>query len=132
MFLNELNEDEKEVFLNMANLAIMIDDEATKNEDDLLKVQAHECDIPNFFPKFFNLDDLLSKLEKSSMLSKKVILIELMAIWEADKRWDEREITMMNKIANHFAVSEEEVLALKNWSIKMMKTHEEGMQLLSI
>lgn len=130
MFLHVLNKNEKESFMDVANIAMTIDGFASEEEKLVLETFSYECELPGYIPSKKGLDELLEELTKINVIKKRVILIELISVWSADGVWEKSEVEMLRKIRMEFDFSDKEVEKLKKWSLKMKNTIFEGYSLI--
>ena len=76
MFLNELGEKDKELFLNLCGHAIMADDVVEPEEMEYLALCCHEMEIPNQLPDIStSLDDILAEISESATPYEKNIIV---------------------------------------------------------
>ena len=103
MFLDVLNNDEKELFLDLAIKAAEANGEVATEEIKMLHAFAAEMKIKARAKSDLELSEILKKfVENSSKKSMKVILFELIGILFADAEFDEQEKAFLNKVKNAF------------------------------
>lgn len=119
MFLHGLNTEESKIFLNLAHIAMKIDGDIADQELEVLDSYAHECVLPNFEPYEENIDTLLDQIANINIVKRRVILVELIGIWNADGKWHEKEIDMMYYVGKKLSISKAEVDKIKDWSLHM-------------
>jgi uncharacterized tellurite resistance protein B-like protein len=130
MFLSELLDKEKKVFLGLAFLAMKSDGNISPDEMRVFNTYKHECQLPEYQYKDENLDELLKDLKHSTKKSKRIVLMELMGIWIADNIWEDEEIEMMYHIGESLGLSESETTRLKRWAREMRDIVFDGYELL--
>lgn len=131
MFLSDLAPDECNSFLGLAHLAMGIDGNIDDSEREVFESYKYECQQSNYSYNNETLEALVDKLKDSSSQSKKIILMELMGIWAADKKWDDGELEMMYCIAKHFDIPETMANRLRRWAKEMRELIAEGCELIA-
>ena len=130
MFLSDLTEKEKEVFLGLAYLAMESSGRIEESEKRVFEAYKYECKQPNYKYEGTPLDILLENLRHSPLSSKKIILMELCGIWAADGVWDEGEYAMLYKVAHVFGIPETEANRIKRCSKEIGDLIQEGISLI--
>ena len=103
MFLDVLNNDEKEWFLDLAIKAAEANGEVATEEIRMLHAFAAEMKIKARTKSDMELSEILKMfVDKSSKKSMKVILFELIGILFSDAEFDEQEKAFLNKVKNAF------------------------------
>ena len=87
MFLNELKEGEKELFLELCVHAANANGLFVGEEKDLLKAYCAEMQmqVPSVIEETGE-DAIIKKLKKASLESKKIIVLEIIGLLQAEKR----------------------------------------------
>ena len=109
MFLNELGEKDKELFLNLCGHAIMADDVVEPEEMEYLALCCHEMEMPNQLPDISeSLEDILDGItENSNAYERKIIIFELIRLFKYDNSYDEEEKAFMKPILAKLGISAE-------------------------
>ena len=109
MFLNELGEKDKELFLNLCGHAIMADDVVEPEEMEYLALCCHEMEMPNQLPDISeSLEDILDGItENSNAYERKIIVFELIRLFKYDNSYDDEEKAFMKPILAKLDISEE-------------------------
>ena len=109
MFLNELGEKDKELFLNLCGHAIMADDVVEPEEMEYLALCCHEMEMPNQLPDISeSLEDILDGItENSNAYERKIIVFELIRLFKYDNSYDDEEKAFMKPILAKLGISEE-------------------------
>ena len=103
MFLDVLNNDEKEWFLDLAIKAAEANGEVAAEEIRMLHAFAAEMKIKARTNSGMELSEILKKIvENSSKKSMKVIVFELIGILFADSEFDEQEKSFLSQVKNAF------------------------------
>ena len=105
MFLDVLNKDEKEWFMDLAIKAAEANGEVAKEEVRMLHAFAAEMKIPARVKCERDLDSILKDfVNNSSKKSMKVILFELIGIIFADNEFDEAEKKFIDSVTSAFDI----------------------------
>ena len=109
MFLNELGEKDKELFLNLCGHAIMADDVVEPEEMEYLALCCHEMEMPNQLPDISeSLEDILDGItENSNAYERKIIVFELIRLFKYDNSYDEEEKAFMKPVLTKLGISKE-------------------------
>ncbi len=109
MFLNQLGDKDKELFLNLCGHAIMADNVVEPEEMEYLALCCYEMEIPNQLPDISEpLEDILDDIVKySNFYERKIIVFELIRLFKYDGSYDEGEKTFMQPILNKLEISAE-------------------------
>lgn len=99
MFLDMLNKDEKEWFLDLAIKAAEANGDVAQEEIQMLRTFAAELNIPARTKTDRELNDILKDFsENSSKKSKKIVLFEIIGILFADSEFDDEEKKYLDKV----------------------------------
>ena len=117
MFLNQLKEENKELFLKLCVHAAMANDEFADEEKETIRLYCYEMEIPVHIPEIdSNLDELLSVMKNSTNeTEKKIIAVEILELLKADNVYDEMEHIFFDKLKRAFEIDDkccEEIEAL--------------------
>lgn len=111
MFLNALKPKEKELFLNLAMAVIKADGIIEDSEQEMLTAYAEEMHVSvndvNFTP------DINTSIKEAATIeseqTKRIFLVELLALSLVDGKFAEEEQNIITKVANAFGISKENV-----------------------
>lgn len=99
MFLDMLNKDEKEWFLDLAIKAAEANGDVAQEETQMLRTFAAELNIPARTKTDRELNDILKDFsDNSSKKSKKIVLFEIIGILFADSEFDDEEKKYLDKV----------------------------------
>ncbi len=109
MFLNQLNENQKELFLSLCGHAIMADGIVELEEMESLALYCYEMMIPNHLPDTSeSAEEIIEQLAAvSSEQEKHIIVFELIMLFKNDGKYDETERTFMQVVLDKLGVSTE-------------------------
>ena len=107
MFLDILNNEEKELFLDLAIKAAEANGEVAKEEKEMLHAFAYEMKIKSRFTSTKSLADVLNVFkEKSSKRSMRIVAFELIGILFADSEFDDAEKAFLSDVTNVLEIPE--------------------------
>lgn len=111
MFLNQLNQKEKGIFLQLAILVIQADKTIEESEKVFIEEYAHEMDIPSYdLNSDVDAKSLCKTIgELSSYAVKRIFLVELMACANADGHYDMEEKELIDSMAIDFGLNEQDM-----------------------
>ena len=130
MFLNLLEQKEKEAFFELATLVANSDDVLDEKEELILNLYKKEMDIENYKTIGINLDEILNSFK--SKKAKRIVLMELFALIFSDEKFQQEEIDLIKKIQKNFKFSEVEVNLCKEWSKTAMSIVEQGKNIMEL
>ncbi len=112
MFLAQLNEKQKGLFLQLCSYAANSNGIFAEEEKIVMKEYCKEMEIdePKNFEVTDDLEVVINKIcDGATLRTRKLILVEIVALILSDKEYDELEQQFVNKIAKDFNVSAKEV-----------------------
>lgn len=111
MFLKQLNQEEKEIFLKLAIAVIRADEKIEKSEKAFITEYAHEMDISSY--------DLNIEVEANSLFKtvnetcsnsvKRIFLVELTACAYADGDFGKEESDLINSMIKEFGLEKSDL-----------------------
>ncbi len=109
MFLNQLGEKEKELFLSLCAYAAMADGEFEFDEMESIAVYCHEMMMPNHLPDTSEpLETVLDNIVKlASPQEKNIVVLELLLMFKKEGNYKEVEKKFMDTVVNRLAVTAE-------------------------
>ncbi|MED3563994.1 TerB family tellurite resistance protein [Bacillus xiapuensis] len=117
MFLAELALEEREAFLELANLIAVIDGNRSVFEDSILNKYQKEMDLEEYQLKDLTLEEILKKFK--SERAKNIVLTELFQLIYADGVFHNQESGSIKKIKEHFGFDSNEFSSFKDWIDKI-------------
>jgi len=132
VFLNRLGTDEKKAFLNLAHHMARVDGDLAKAEEIAIEQYCAEMQIEDsdFDAAGFNLTDTLNCFQ--SRESKKIALLEIMALVYADGVLAEKEESTLRSILEHFDISPALATVYKEWSKSILSLYVQGEALIRL
>lgn len=132
MFLVSLNDDEKKLFLNLANVLMTADKKITKEEENVYARYKIECGFPEFVPELTKTyDQLIDGHGVMSTLSKKVIVVELWGVALADEISDE-EVKFIEEVGKKLQIASDDIKNLRVWMEDMIACCKFGWKLVNL
>lgn len=109
MFLNQLNQENKELFLKICVLGSLSNDDFEQKEKEMILAYCREMNIPENVPECNeSLEQILKNLsEKTSDIEKKIILLEVMGLIKSDGFYDEKERIFINSLVENLNIKED-------------------------
>lgn len=132
MFLNKLDKQAKEVFLNLAHYVARSDDSFSNMQKSLIDGYLKEMSISDvdFKEDDFILVDCISSVTDKEF--QKVILIELLAIVYTDNILHEAEKEIIDTIVDTWDINSSLVVVYGEWSRNLLSLHIQGDALLDL
>jgi len=132
MFLNRLEEKEKELFLQLAHYMARVDDNLMDEQKELIEQYCLEMNIDDidFNEKQFNLEETLNKI--TNTYSQRIILLEIMAIVYSDDILHEEEKKVIDKMCEIFKIDSTVANIYGFWTKSIMNIYKEGEELLKL
>lgn len=119
MFLKNLNSEEKNAFLCLANTVINVDGSKTGLENDLLQSFADEMGISLNNCNFEN-QDAYKTLNDISNTKKRSIYMELMSLAYIDSNYNESEKQCLLNIKGKLGLPDEFVEKAEKWLVSYL------------
>ena len=132
MFLNNLEEEEKLAFLELAHYVANCDDDYSKEEKNIIGKYCMEMQMENinFDVEKFDIHDILSKVK--SKRSRKVVLLEIMALIYSDDFIHEQERKVLEEILKEFDLNDSLAIVYEQWAKTMLSQYKQGSALLNL
>lgn len=109
MFLNYLEEENKERFLKLCVYAALANDTFEKKEKEMIYAYCREMSISEYIPDICdNFEDVLNDISKNTNnIEKNIILLEILGLVKSDGVYDDKEREFMEKLAEGIKVKED-------------------------
>ncbi|GHH99856.1 TerB family tellurite resistance protein [Neobacillus kokaensis] len=117
MFLAELQQDEREAFLELAAFIAKIDGSVSVFETSVLSRYKKEMELEDYKEKGLSIDEILTSFK--SERSKNIVLAELFQLIYADGVFHGQESEVVNLIKNNFEFKPNEFGSFKAWIDKI-------------
>jgi len=132
MFLNRLNKKEKEAFLELAHYIANVDGEFSESEKGIIDKYCMEMQIDdiNFDENKFDIYETLGKI--TNKRSRKIVVLELMALIYSDDFLHEKERKILEKILEEFDLSYNLSIVYTQWAKTMLSMYIQGNALIEL
>ena len=132
MFLNELNQDEKVAFMELAHLIANSNGILHENEKKMLDTYDREMSLDL---QISDLEEL--SLEKivpifGSKRVKRIVFLEAIAVAFSDGVYHEEQKNLIEELKIAFQFSDEEYEEFRGWIIKMNALYAQANELISV
>ncbi|KYD00169.1 hypothetical protein B4102_1181 [Heyndrickxia sporothermodurans] len=117
MFLRELNQEEKEAFLELAYLIAKIDKNQSIFENSILNKFKAEMGIDKYSIKGSDIEDILKVFENDR--TKNIVLVEILRLIFSDGVFHDFERESIQLIKKHFGFNKDDFQSLRDWVIKI-------------
>ncbi|MFA9374056.1 MAG: hypothetical protein ACERKK_07845 [Poseidonibacter sp.] len=131
MYLNYLEEKEKIAFLKLAHYVAHSDGDFCHNEKVIVGSYCNEMGIVDFE---VNLTEDIKSIcsEFKNTKSKRVVILELMSIINANGEFKESEKLIIDQLVTNFEISEDYLENVQNWSNALLDIVDQGFELIEI
>jgi hypothetical protein len=113
MFLNQLNEEQKENFLELAYYAANINNDFAEEQKQMLDSYKLETSMTSYVIQEKKIDEIVAPFTDTK--SKKIALLEAIAILYSDKKITPEESDLMDQFTTLFSSSQEDIDFIKKW-----------------
>ncbi|MCL5289964.1 MAG: tellurite resistance TerB family protein [Bacillota bacterium] len=131
MFLNQLAVAEKEAFIELACSVSQCDGVVCDEEKQMLDSYLHEMNMEGsgYVIRQLPIEEILDIFQNER--TKNIVFIEILALVFADGKFDEKEIEVLDKIKQHFGISQEKYINFKEWVKSVNNLYAEGYKLVN-
>jgi len=132
MFLNKLNTEEKVAFLELAHHVARSDGDFADEEQLIISKYCMEMQIDDikYDEDSFDIYTTLGKIKNRD--SRKVVLLEIMALIYSDDFLHEEERVVLEKILEEFDLSYNLSIVYTEWAKTMLSLYKQGNALISL
>jgi len=132
MFLNRLNKEEKDAFLELAHHIARSDGDFSEDQKDIIGKYCMEMQIEDikYDEEKFDIYTTLDKVKNSS--SKKIILLEIMALIYSDNFLHEEERKVLEKVLEEFDLNYNLSIVYTEWAKTMLSLYKQGNALINL
>lgn len=126
MYLNYLEKDEQNAFLKLAHIIANADERICENEKAIIGSYCNEMNINDIsFATDSETIEEISKVFKSTH-SKKIVMLELMSIVNANGEFKDSEKEIINRLMESFELESSFFEKVESWSKSLMTLIEHG------
>lgn len=132
MFLNRLNETEKKAFLELAHYVARSDGDFMDVQKEIIKKYCMEMQIDDikFDEEKFDIYETLSKIKNRR--SRKIVILEIMALIYADNYLHEEERKVLEKMFEEFDLNYNLSIIYAEWAKAMLSLYIQGNALIEL
>lgn len=132
MYLDLLNKEEQQDFLELARYSMGLNGEYKQEEEEVLLGYKYECQLVDYKAyRQKDINKIIRNLSSSTKKVKKIILVELFGILLADGEVCDEEAKFVNVLSQEFRIKEYEVARIQRWVEAMNDIFQEGYELIS-
>lgn len=124
MFLQVMNMEEKEKFLELVYKIANVDGEYAEEEQEIIDSYKNELEI-NELHDTCDIDGLISYFSGKETRLKKIVLFEIIGLVYADDRIVKEEKDILNKITATFGMSDEIIENIKITAKKLQDVYDD-------
>ena len=108
MFLNQLENDNKELFLKVCVLAALSNGLFANEEKEMISAYCREMNIPENIPECSeSIEDIAAVLaEKASDVEKNIIVLEVLGLVKSDGLYEDKEKAFMETLVSGMRTKE--------------------------
>lgn len=132
MFLNKLNENEKVAFLELAHHIARSDNDFSDTQQGIIEKYRLEMQIDDIE---YDIDkfDIYTTLDKvQNQRSRKIVVLEIMALIYSDNFLHEEERKVLEKILEEFDLSYNLSIVYTEWAKTMLSLYTQGNALIEL
>jgi tellurite resistance protein len=117
MFLAELQQEEKQAFLELAARVATIDGNVSIYENSILNKYKKEMGLKNYKPENRSMEEILKVFQTKR--SQNIVLAELFQLIYCDGVFHDQESEYIRLIKEHFGFNPDEYGSFKDWIEKI-------------
>jgi len=108
MFLDRLNDKEKEMFLDLAVYAAQANGVVEETEKYMIMQYCKEMGVAFYdISRLHTLEEIIGVFAKTSKEKKKIVVLELLGLCYADNEFDNIEDAFVKKVSNDIGLKDE-------------------------
>lgn len=124
MFLQVMNKEEKEKFLELVYKVANIDGEFAEEEQEIIDSYKAELGIP-VIPESSDIEGLLKYFSDKASEIKKIVLFEIIGLINADDKIDVNEKMVLEKMQDVFGLKKEMVDKIQDAARRLQEVYDE-------
>lgn len=110
MFLANLSEQEKELFIALSIHAANANGEFNEDEEELIKSYCYEMNVLFFNPsKMATMEEITTYFRSAKEKVKRIVALELIGLMYVDGKFDDAERIFANKFFKEIGLNEEKI-----------------------
>lgn len=129
MFLQTMNTEEKERFLEFVYKVANIEGEFTEEEQEIINSYKNELGLSEI-PETSNIEGLIGYFSTKADEMKKIVLFEIIGLINADDKIAKEEEDILSKVVASFDLDNEVVERIKSAAKKLQDVYDEVYEVL--
>jgi len=132
MFLNRLNKEEKVAFLELAHYIARSDGDFSEAQKSIIEKYCMEMQIEDieYDEEKFDIYNTLDKIQAHR--SRKIVLLEIMALIYSDDFLHEEERKVLEKVLEEFGLNYNLSIVYTQWAKTMLNLYTQGNALIEL
>ncbi len=132
MFLNRLTEEEKVAFLELAHHVARSDNDFSEDQKTIIAKYCMEMQLDDivYDASTFDIYDTLDKIQDNR--SRKIVLLEIMALIYSDDFLHEEERKVLEKVLEEFDLNYNLSIVYTQWAKSMLALYIQGNALIEL
>jgi len=132
MFLNRLSKKEKSAFLELAYHIALSDNDFSETQKIIIDKYCMEMQIDDvkYNEDSFDIYETLEKIQ--SQRSRKIVILEVMALIYSDNFLHEEERKVLEKVLEEFGLSYNIAIVYTEWAKTMLSLYTQGNALIEL
>jgi uncharacterized tellurite resistance protein B-like protein len=129
MWLNALNDEQREALLGLAHNVIVSDGLLDPNEEGMIDEFKREMELhPTTGTDYLEIDGVEQTF--STRRSRLIVILNLLRLSYADGAFEIEEECLLKQISRLFEISAEEFLLLDNWVRRLLALEDEARRMM--
>ena len=124
MFLQVMNTEEKEKFLELVYKIANIDGEYAEEEQEIVNSYKNELGLSKV-PETSDIDGLVRYFSAKATELKKIVLFETVGFINADEKIEKEEADLLDKMSGAFGLDKDVVDRIKSVAKKLQDVYDE-------
>lgn len=124
MFLQVMNTEEKEKFLELVYKIANIDGEYAEEEQEMVNSYKNELGLSKV-PETSDIDGLVRYFSAKATELKKIVLFETVGLINADEKIEKEEADLLDKMSRAFGLDKDVVDRIKSVAKKLQDVYDE-------
>lgn len=124
MFLQVMNTEEKEKFLELVYKIANIDGEYAEEEQEIVNSYKNELGLSKV-PETSDIDGLVRYFSAKATELKKIVLFETVGLINADEKIEKEEADLLDKMSGAFGLDKDVVDRIKSVAKKLQDVYDE-------
>ena len=124
MFLQVMNTEEKEKFLELVYKIANIDGQYAEEEQEIVNSYKNELGLSKV-PETSDIDGLVRYFSAKATELKKIVLFETVGLINADEKIEKEEADLLDKMSGAFGLDKDVVDRIKSVAKKLQDVYDE-------